>query len=136
MVGMPGQDGGGAVELLGQHDAGKAVRQRDGAERQHELGGIAHGRGQSVRAADQDGQSPVPSSRILPSMAGERLAGQRLAALVERDDGVGVAGELQQRGALLRLSAWRRVAARLSPISCQTTGARPSRLASASKRSR
>ena len=71
MIGVAGQDGGWPIELLGQHDAGEAVRQRDGAERQHELRGVAHLGSQPVRAADQDGR-PIWRRRRAPWPGGGR----------------------------------------------------------------
>src|SRR5262245_14142626 len=101
MIRMAAEDGGGAVELLGQHDAGEAVRQRDGAERELQMGGVANGIAQPVGPADHNAGSLGAAVPRLGEHAGERLAGEGLAALVERDDEVGLAHEPQQRGAFL-----------------------------------
>ena len=38
MIGMAGQDSDRAIDLLGKHDAGEAVRQGHTAEREHLIG--------------------------------------------------------------------------------------------------
>ena len=101
MIGVAGQDGGGAIELLGQHDAGETMRQRDGAERQHRVRRLAYSRSQTVGAADKDGHRPAATVAGLAHEMCKALAGQRLAALVEGDDRIGAARELQERGAFL-----------------------------------
>src|SRR5262245_11460397 len=42
MIGVAGEDGGGPIELLGQHDASEPVRQRHGAKRERRVRRIAH----------------------------------------------------------------------------------------------
>src|SRR5205085_11381332 len=61
MIGMARQDGGGAVELLSQDDAGEPVPQRDGPAGALDVHCLAHGPSQTVAAADADGQAPGPA---------------------------------------------------------------------------
>src|SRR5262249_2622408 len=83
VIGMTSEDGGRAVELLGEHDPRKAMRQGHAAERKDEMG-ILHQRGiQSVRPSDQ--KSRIAHALFLPAAQrlGEVFAVGGAAALIE-----------------------------------------------------
>ena len=55
MIGGAGEDGGGAVELLGRHDAGEHVRPDHRAEGEREVGAGADRLAVPVGAAEGEG---------------------------------------------------------------------------------
>ena len=86
MIGVPGDDRGGAVELLSENDAGEAVGHGHGAERQLQHGGRSHRITVAVRPADDQGQRLGAGVALTADEIGEGLAGEGFAALVEDDD--------------------------------------------------
>ena len=66
-----------------------------------QMGGGAHLLAQPVGSADEDAGGLGAAVPRLGERSGERRAGERLAALVERNDELGLAHQLQQRGAFL-----------------------------------
>ena len=55
VVGVAGEDGGGAVELFGDDHPGEAMRQGHSAERQFEFGGGENVRSVAVGATEEKG---------------------------------------------------------------------------------
>ena len=85
---VAGEDGEGAVELLGKDDTGEFVGQGDESEREEEVGAGAGVGGPAVRRADGEDE---PLGAVVAETAdagGEGLGGELLAAAVEQD-GVG-----------------------------------------------
>ena len=83
----------------------------------------------------EDGQRAGAVVADLAEQLGESMAGQRLAALVERDDGIGVARQLQQRGAFLGAALGRRGGAAFAEL-MPDDRANPSRFPRSANRSR
>src|ERR1043165_5924031 len=92
VIGMPGQDADGAVDLLQQHHANQLMRPGRRAKRKLQAGLVAQrGREPIVAADDEDrGRPAVVAPAAEP--AGERRAVEAFAALVE-DDGDGPVGD-------------------------------------------
>src|SRR5512144_2174133 len=57
VIRMAGKNGRRAIELLGEHDAGKPVRQSERPERQLQIGAGEHLRRQPLGAADEKGEA-------------------------------------------------------------------------------
>src|SRR5262245_296219 len=96
VIGVPTQDGGRAIELLGKYDAREAVRQRDGAERELQVGGSARRFAQAIGSADENAGGSRAAVASLGQQSCESLAAQRLATHIERDDEIRLAHWLQK----------------------------------------
>jgi hypothetical protein len=88
VVGMPGQDGQGAVDLFGQYNAGELVRQGHAAEGKEKVGALACGRGPSVGGTDGKYEALGALIANPPDVCGELLGGVLLAAAIQQD-GIG-----------------------------------------------
>jgi hypothetical protein len=98
MVGVPGKDRRGTIELFREDDAGETVRQRHRTERKLELSACERAVPVSVRAADQE--CDVAATFVAPPSepAGECVAAKRFAAAVQHDEQIRPRGMLQQPG--------------------------------------
>ena len=89
MIGMPGKNGRGTIELFGEDDAGEAVRHGHGAEGEDEGSTVPCRLVMAIGATDEKRQS----SRAMVALAADEgckgLAVQGYAALVENDAAVG-----------------------------------------------
>jgi hypothetical protein len=95
VVGVAGEDGEGAVELLGEDDAGQLVGQGDESEREEEVGPGAGGGGPAVGWTDGEDEALGAVVAEAAEASGEVLGGELLAAAVEENGvGVGAAGLL------------------------------------------
>lgn len=94
VVGVVGEDGGGAVELLGDDEAGEGVCEGQGAEGEQELGAWAGGGGPTVCRADgeEDVLDAVVAAGDEPG--GEGFGGEGAAATIEQDEKDGGAAGL------------------------------------------
>ncbi len=83
---MTGENGTGAVELLGKHDPNKSMRPSGPAECESEIGLSAQRRVKAIGAADHEhhGPSSVPAKTVDP--IGQAPAVQVVTALIQRDD--------------------------------------------------
>jgi hypothetical protein len=88
VVGVAGEDGEGAVELLGEDYAGEFVGQGDESEREEEVGSGAGVGGPAVGGADGEDEALGALVAKTADAGGEGLGGKLLAASVEQD-GVG-----------------------------------------------
>src|SRR5262245_4677661 len=104
MVGMAGQDGDGAIDLLQEHDPRQLMGPSCGAEGETEIGLLAEVRRHSVGAADEEGRRWPPLIAPALQLLAERRRSEIVAALIERDPGGGVGNELRQRDSLLGLA--------------------------------
>jgi hypothetical protein len=87
MVGVAAQDREGAVELLEQHHADQAVGQGDAPEPDRAAGAPAQIVRVAVGPADGEGDRPAAAVLLLTAeQAGQLLAADLLAALIERDE--------------------------------------------------
>ena len=68
---MAGEDGEGAVELLGENDAGELVRQGDGAEGEQEIGAGAGLAGPTVGGTDGEDEIPRGGVAVAAEKRGE-----------------------------------------------------------------
>lgn len=101
MIGVAGEDGGGAVELFGEHDAGKLVRPGHPSERDHRGGGLQHRGIVAVGAADGKNQFARAGVALACQKLGKILRCQGFAGFVEGNDtGAGIAQGMQFRGFL------------------------------------
>jgi len=85
---MAGQNGQGAVDLLGQHDSGELMRQSDLAERKKKIRALTCGRRPSVGGPDGEDEALSTLVTDASEVSGELLGGVLLAAAVEQN-GVG-----------------------------------------------
>ncbi len=85
MIGRSGQDGHGAIQLLGQHGPRQGVGPGLGAEGEGRGGGGADALVQPVGAADGEDQPPLAAVPEGGDVIGEGAAGEGLAALVAGD---------------------------------------------------
>ena len=85
MIRMAGEDGRGAVDLLGEDAAGEPMRQGHGTERQDEISLEQRREAETVGAADQEGK-PLCAA-VAKSRQGlrEGLTSQLRAASIESD---------------------------------------------------
>ena len=94
VVGVVGEDGEGAVDLLGEDDASQFVGQRDVAEGEDEAGAGAGGCGPTVGGADGEEEGLRAGVAQAAEVGGEFFAGELLAAAVEQDEDRGGACRL------------------------------------------
>lgn len=85
MIGMPGQNCHGAIELFHDKRPHDLVRQRHRPEGKAQGGPRDQIRRQPVRAADQEMRGRLTGLAPRAKLAGESLAGQRRAALIKHD---------------------------------------------------
>jgi hypothetical protein len=83
---VAGEDGEGAVDLLGEDGAGELVGQGDGAEGEDEVGAGAGGGGPAVGGADGEDEGLGAGVAEAAEVGGEVFAGELLAAAVEQDE--------------------------------------------------
>ena len=91
---MSGEDGEGAVELLGEDYAGELMREGDWAEREDEVGAGAGCGGPSVGRTDGEDEALRAGVAKAAKVGGEFLGGELFAATVEEDEDRGGAGGL------------------------------------------
>ena len=136
MIGMAGEDGRSAIELLGKHDAGEPVRQGHAPERQLQIGAGERLRREPLGAADEKGEARGAGVAIFADGAGELGAAESfaLAGRGKPDlwDG-GTLPSITMASAAVRAAA---VGPRNSGTSITVTGERPSLLPAISMRSR
>jgi hypothetical protein len=106
MIGAAGQDGDGAVDLLGQHHPRQSVGPGLRAEGQGLVSGLEEVGIETVGAADDQHQSPDTVIAQGGDPAGEGAAGPDLAMLIAGDD----MGVLQMGGQDLGLGGLARFA--------------------------
>ena len=93
MVGMAGEDGQGAVDLLGGDDSGELVRQRNTTEGDGKIGSLEGNSRPAIRGADGEDQGLDASIAKAPYIFGEFLGAELLAAAIgEQEHGAGPAG--------------------------------------------
>src|SRR6185437_10214304 len=85
VIGVTGEDGDGAVDLLGENDARQAVRQGHGRQRQHEIGLGRSRKPKTVGAADKEGETLRTAVAKLGEALREAFASELSAAPVETD---------------------------------------------------
>lgn len=107
MIRMPGGDGGGAVELFGEHGADQHVGPGRLAEGNQQVGAAAQILAVAVRPADQEPGTAHTIVAPVAEQSGKILAREGFAALVEDHDAVirGDAGREQARFVGARLAA-------------------------------
>jgi hypothetical protein len=88
VVGVAGQDGEGAVDLLGQYDAGKLVRQGHAAKGKEKIGALACGRRPSAGGTDGEHKPLNALIANASDVRSELLGGVLLAAAIQQN-GVG-----------------------------------------------
>ena len=135
MIGMAGEDGRSAIELLGKHDAGEPVRQGHAPERQLEIGAGQHLRREPLGATDEKGEARGAGIAIFADGAGELGAAELFASRSRQTnlwDG-GTLPSITMASAAVRAAA---VGPRNSGTSITVTGARPSLLPAISVRPR
>jgi hypothetical protein len=99
VVGVAGEDGEGAVKLLGEDGAGQFMRQGDGAEREDEAGAQAGGVSPAVVGADSENDGLGAGVAQPAEVFGEGFARELLAAGVQQDeDRSGAGGGAVERG--------------------------------------
>src|ERR1700733_14244361 len=86
VVGVPGEDGAGAVELLEQHDAHELMRPGCCTECEPECGAWRKARREAVGAADNEGSCRAVIRPPALQLRGETGAVEIFAALIENDD--------------------------------------------------
>lgn len=86
VVGRSREDRGGAVELLGEHDAGEHVRPDHAPEGEPAVGAVAKGRVESVGAADREGEVAAAGVGGAAEKRGEARRVEGVAAFVEGDE--------------------------------------------------
>ena len=94
VVGVAGEDGECAVELLGEDGSGEFVGQGDRAEGEQEIGAGAGRGGPSVGGADGEDDGLGAGVAEAAEVGGEVLGGELLAGTVEQDKDRGGAGGL------------------------------------------
>ena len=96
---MAGEDGEGAVDLLGEDGAGELMGQGDGAEGKGEAGAGEGGLGPAVGGTDGEDDGLRAGVAEAAEAGGEVWAGELAAAAVEQDeDGGGARGLAIERG--------------------------------------
>lgn len=99
MVGVSGEDGGGAVELLGEDDAGELVGEGEAAEGEEEVGALVGGGGPAVGGTDGEDEALGSVVAEAADAGSEVLGGELLAAAIEQDaEGADAAGLLVEPG--------------------------------------
>ena len=94
VVGVAGEDGEGAVDLLGEDGAGEFMGQSDVAEREDEAGAGACSGGPAVGGTDGEDKGLCARVAEAAEVGGEFFGGELLAATVEEDEDGGGAGGL------------------------------------------
>jgi hypothetical protein len=102
VIGRPREDGGGAIDLLGQHGARQGVRPGLRSQRQGFVRGLEDGRVEAVGAADDEGDLSHAVVAQARQPLGEGARGSRRSALIAGDEPT--LGLRQQRFALGRLA--------------------------------
>lgn len=93
VVGMAGEDRQGAVDLLGEYDAGKLMRQGQTAKGQKKVGALTCHGGPSIGGTDSEHEALSALIADAPNLRGELLRGVLLAAAIQQDGvGGGAAG--------------------------------------------
>jgi hypothetical protein len=85
VVGVSSEDGGGAVDLLGQYNASELVGQGEASEGEEQVGADAGGRRPSVCRADTEHEALGAVVAKAADSGGEVLGGKLLAGAVEQD---------------------------------------------------
>ena len=102
VVGVAGEDGGGAVDLLGENDAGELVGEGDASEGEEELRLLAGGGGPAVGGTDGEDETLGAVVAETAEAGGELLGGELVATAVEKDakgaDAAGVVFEPMEQG--------------------------------------
>jgi hypothetical protein len=87
VVGVASENGGGAVDLFCEHNAGKLMRQRDAAEREEEVGTIPRLGRPAIRRADGEDKALSPIISKPAKAASELLRRELLTAAIQQDRG-------------------------------------------------
>src|SRR4029077_14763109 len=87
-----GEDGEGAVELLGEHDAGKFVRVGHGAERKFLVSALAKRVRKTVGVATEEDEFAGAAVAQFAKPFGEGVRIENLSRSVEEHDGGGAVG--------------------------------------------
>jgi hypothetical protein len=82
---MPGEDRKGAVDLLGEYDAGKLMGQRQTAEGKKKVGSLARCSGPSIGGTDSEHETLNSLVTQATDLSGELLRGVLLASAVKQD---------------------------------------------------
>ena len=82
---MAGENGDRAIDLLGENDAGKPMRQGHGTEREHEIGLEHCPEPKTVGAADKEGETLGAAVAKLGEALREGFASELSAAPIETD---------------------------------------------------
>jgi hypothetical protein len=98
VVGMSGEDGEGAVELLGEHDAGEFVREGHETEGEGEGGVAERFLRPAVGGADGEVEMLDAGVAFPADPGGELLGGEGAAARIEEDELRGSAGRFFEGG--------------------------------------
>src|SRR5215208_1439306 len=85
VIGMPGQERGGPIDLLQQHDPHQLMRPGGGAEGQPQVGAVAQHTAEAIRPADHEGRRRTAGVAPAPDPLGEFDTVEALAPLVESD---------------------------------------------------
>jgi hypothetical protein len=88
-VGAAGENGEGAVELLGEHDTGELVRERHCAKRELLAGTLAESFGKAVGVAAEENELACAAIAVLGEPFGQSVRIEILSGGVEKDDGGG-----------------------------------------------
>lgn len=83
---MAGEDGEGAVDLLGQDDACQLVGEGDAAEGEQKVGASASHVGPSVGGADGEDEMLRPGVAKMADGLGELFGGELLTSAIEKDE--------------------------------------------------
>ena len=83
---MAGEDGEGAVDLLGEDGAGELMGQGDGAEGESEAGAGVRGGRPAVGGTDGEDEGLRAGVAETAEVSGEGFRGELLAAAVEQDE--------------------------------------------------
>jgi len=86
MIRVTGQNGGGAVELLEQHDAHQLMRPSGLAEREFQVGALAQAVGKPIGGTDHKSDRGTVFGAPFAQQRGERRAVEIIAALIEQDE--------------------------------------------------
>jgi hypothetical protein len=88
-VGAAGENGEGAIELLGEHDAGELVRERQCAKRKLLTGTLADSFRKAVGVAAKENEFACAAIAVLGDPLGQSVGIEILSGGVEEDDGGG-----------------------------------------------
>jgi hypothetical protein len=88
-IGAAGENGEGAVELLGEHDAGEFVRKGHGTERKFLVGALAEVIREAVGVAAEEDEFAGAAVAEFDEPLGEGVRIEVLPGSVEKDDGDG-----------------------------------------------